>query len=39
LGYGDYADWNGVTAKWAQVKTENGKTGWLFSAYLETFKK
>ncbi|MDR2782587.1 MAG: SH3 domain-containing protein [Treponema sp.] len=39
LAYGEYADWNGITAKWAQVKTEDGKTGWLFSRYLEALKK
>jgi hypothetical protein len=35
LEYGDYADWNGITAKWANVKTSDDKTGWLFSGYLE----
>ncbi|MDR0587155.1 MAG: SH3 domain-containing protein [Treponema sp.] len=38
LGYGGYADMDGITAKWAQVKTEDGKTGWLFSGYLEDAK-
>jgi hypothetical protein len=35
LEYGDYADWNGITAKWVNVKTKDGKTGWLFSGYLK----
>jgi hypothetical protein len=39
LRYGEYADWNGITAKWANVKTVDGKTGWLFSGYLEELKK
>jgi SH3-like domain-containing protein len=39
LEYGEYADWNGVTAKWAKIKTGDGKTGWLFSGYLEELRK
>jgi len=35
LEYGEYASWNGITAKWAKVQTSDNKTGWLFSAYLE----
>ena len=36
--YGNYADMNDITARWARVKTENGQTGWLFSGYLETIR-
>jgi hypothetical protein len=39
LEYGDYADWNGIAAKWAKVKTGDDKTGWLFSGYLEELRK
>jgi hypothetical protein len=39
LEYGEYADWNGITAKWAKIKTGDGKTGWLFSGYLEELRK
>jgi hypothetical protein len=39
LEYGDYADWNGITAKWVKIKTSDGKTGWLFSGYLEPLRK
>jgi hypothetical protein len=35
LEYGDYASWNGITAKWAKVQTADSKTGWLFSGYIE----
>jgi hypothetical protein len=35
LEYGEYASWNGITAKWAKVLTSGSKTGWLFSGYLE----
>jgi len=35
LEYGEYASWNGVTAKWAKVQTNDDKIGWLFSGYLE----
>jgi hypothetical protein len=35
LEYGAYASWNGITAKWAKVQTNDDKTGWLFSGYLE----
>ena len=38
LEYGDYASWNGITAKWAKVQTIDNKTGWLFSGYLEEAK-
>jgi len=38
LEYGDYASWNGITAKWAKVQTGDNKTGWLFSGYLEALK-
>jgi len=38
LEYGDYASWNGITAKWAKVQTADSKTGWLFSGYLEEAK-
>ena len=38
LEYGEYANWNGITAKWAKVQTADNKTGWLFSAYLEETK-
>ncbi|MDR2258316.1 MAG: SH3 domain-containing protein [Treponema sp.] len=38
-GYGGYADIDNITAKWAQVKTSGGQTGWLFSGYLEELKK
>jgi hypothetical protein len=37
--YGEYADWNGITAKWAKVKTAGDKTGWIFSVYLAEIKK
>jgi hypothetical protein len=39
LEYGDYASWNGITAKWAKVQTKDDKTGWLFSGYLEVVNK
>jgi hypothetical protein len=39
LEYGEYADWNGITAKWAKVTTSDNKTGWLFSGYLEELRK
>jgi hypothetical protein len=39
LEYGAYADWNGITAKWAKVTTSDNKTGWLFSGYLEELRK
>jgi hypothetical protein len=39
LEYGDYASWNGITAKWAKVQTNDNKTGWLFSGYLEEVNK
>jgi hypothetical protein len=39
LEYGDYADWNGITAKWAKIKTVDDKTGWLFSGYLKALRK
>jgi len=35
LEYGAYASWNGITAKWARVQTNDDKIGWLFSGYLE----
>lgn len=38
LEYGDYASWNGITAKWVKVQTADSKTGWLFSGYLEETK-
>jgi len=38
LEYGDYASWNGITAKWAKVQTADSKTGWLFSGYIEAIK-
>jgi hypothetical protein len=34
-GYGEYTDLDGDTAKWAQVTTSAGKTGWVFSGFLE----
>jgi hypothetical protein len=34
-GYGEYTDLDGDTAKWAQVTTTAGKTGWVFSGFLE----
>jgi uncharacterized protein YgiM (DUF1202 family) len=34
-GYGEYTDLDGDTAKWAQVTTTAGKTGWIFSGFLE----
>jgi hypothetical protein len=34
-GYGEYTDLDGETAKWAQVTTESGQTGWVFSGFLE----
>jgi hypothetical protein len=34
-GYGEYTDLDGETAKWAQVTTTAGKTGWVFSGFLE----
>jgi hypothetical protein len=39
LEYGQYASWNGITAKWAKVQTNDNKTGWLFSGYLEEVNK
>jgi hypothetical protein len=39
IEYGGYADMDGITAKWAQVKTSGGETGWLFSGYLEDAPK
>jgi hypothetical protein len=39
LEYGEYASWNGITAKWAKVLTRDNKTGWLFSGYLEELPK
>jgi hypothetical protein len=36
--YGDYADMDNITAKWARVKTEDDRKGWLFSGYLEKTK-
>jgi hypothetical protein len=39
LEYGEYASWNGITAKWAKVQTRDNKTGWLFSGYLEELAK
>jgi hypothetical protein len=33
-GYGEYTDIDGETAKWAQVSTAEGQTGWVFSGYL-----
>jgi hypothetical protein len=32
--YGGYTDISGETAKWAQVSTAEGQTGWVFSGYL-----
>jgi hypothetical protein len=34
-GYGEYTDLGDETAKWAQVTTTAGKTGWVFSGFLE----
>jgi hypothetical protein len=39
LEYGPYADWNGITARWAKVKTADDKSGWLFSGYLEAIRR
>jgi len=39
LEYGAYADWNGITARWAKVKTGDDKTGWLFSGFLEEIRR
>jgi hypothetical protein len=39
LEYGEYASWNGITAKWAKVQTSDNKTGWLFSGYLEAIRR
>jgi hypothetical protein len=39
LEYGEYADWNGILAKWAKVRTADGKSGWLFSGYLTEITK
>ena len=35
LEYGEYANWKGITARWARVKTADDRTGWLFSGFLE----
>jgi hypothetical protein len=35
--YGEYTDFEDTTAKWARVATPDGKSGWLFSGYLEEF--
>ncbi|GHV38453.1 hypothetical protein AGMMS49546_08870 [Spirochaetia bacterium] len=37
--YGDYTDLDGDTAKWARVTTSAGKSGWVFSGYLEDAPK
>jgi hypothetical protein len=34
-GCGECTDLDGSTAKWAQVTTASGKTGWVFSGFLE----
>ena len=35
LGYSENFDlWNGVKANWAQVQTENGKRGWVFTPFI-----
>ncbi|MDR2181615.1 MAG: SH3 domain-containing protein, partial [Treponema sp.] len=32
--YGDYTDLDGETAKWVQVSTASGQTGWVFAGHL-----
>ena len=36
--WGEYAELDKTIAKWAQVKTEDGKSGWLWSGHLEEVK-
>jgi hypothetical protein len=35
LGYSDNYDlWNGVRANWAQIQTDSGKRGWVFTPFI-----